>query len=267
MKTGTGGRLVWLPVLFLCGVACSSFGTTGDDPSPAETDGGSTSSSGTSGTTGRVDAASDAPVSSGCTKVAPFEQPFAGGDFTGWQNTPGTDPTISTAFSSDQTGGKAKDGALLFSYDEDDQNPRRNVVERPLADGRCFSLAVSFAFSHVEIRQLIFSEIKFENKRLLAMAIDPDLHVIIAQQDGEAFQQLGRSSNAINPGFDMWHEASLELTLDGAAFTAQSTIDGSPIILNPALFEFDQAASIEVGVSYVQPAGRGDIEIDRVAFH
>jgi hypothetical protein len=268
----TGRRFAWLPVFFLF-AECTAF--------ESDQNGGTTTADGGTGSSssGSVisDASSDAPavVDAGtCPKVGPFDQLFKGGSLGDWVNVAGAPGAISTDFVKMATGGKNGDGSIFFSYAADNVNPRRNVVTRALPDSaRCFELAVDFRVANITNEGPVFAQVRFQNDRLIGLAVDAQLHVILGQQDPNAMDAstggsgtLGMSAAAISA--NLWHTVVLRLEFLTRSFVATATVDGSITVSSTpgALLEFDYTKNVEVGVNYVSPADSGDIEIDRVAF-
>jgi hypothetical protein len=255
----------WLPVVpFL--VACTAFATDHERATIADGGASSSSSSGSTATDGGAD---ELPVvdAGGCAKIGPVEQPFTGGSLGSWGHSPGATPTV---FTQPADGGKAHDGSVLFSYPADAVNARRDVVEKALpSSARCFELVVDFNPKQVDYKELVFTEVKFQNDHLIGLALDTQYHVILGQQDSSlvssGFNELTHSNVPIQA--NVWHSVILRLEFLTRSFTATVVVDGGETFgsTNP-LLNLDYTKSVEVGVSYVGPTGAGQIEIDRVAF-
>jgi hypothetical protein len=267
----TGRRFAWLPVFFLF-AECTAF--------ESDQNGGTTTADGGTGSSssGSVisDASSDAPavVDAGtCLKVGPFDQLFKGGSLGDWVNVAGAPGAISTDFVKMAAGGKNSDGSIFFSYAADNVNPRRNVVTKALPENaRCFELAVDFRVANITNDGPVFAQVRFQNDRLIGLAVDAQLHVILGQQesekaDGGPIATVLATSEATIAA-DFWHTAVLRLELQTRSFTATATIDGTITLTNKpgAVLELDYTKSVEIGVNYAFAHANGAVEIDRVAF-
>ncbi|MFO0743009.1 MAG: hypothetical protein U0270_44450, partial [Labilithrix sp.] len=197
-----------------------------------------------------------------CVKVSPFASDFADGKSPDWQESI-DDGSVNLMRSA--MGGETKDGSLHFTYAKS-AAPHHHILAHGLSplNARCFELAVDIALRSLKERVLVFAELRFKNRNLLGLAIDPDHRVIIGQQDLdlEMFDELAGTDPVPN---DAWSHLLLRLEQTAEGMVVSGAINGTAMTRNTRpLLPFDVVDTLEIGVSYAAPDGEGDFQLDRV---